>query len=101
MPNYAPMSKETHLARGSCCHRGCVYCPWYTPRQHTDIAIDPRIEHALRSGETVTIYSDRVSLVPSVTLQDRVTIVYRGYKPYLKLCPKLTTSPVATIATLM
>ena len=84
MSNYAPMSKETHLARGSCCftargeHSRCVYCPWYEPR-HRNLTVDPRIEHALRSGETVTIYSDRVSLVPSVTLQDRVTIVYRGY----------------------
>lgn len=78
MANYAPMSRETHLARGSCCRRGCVFCPWYVPREH-NMTVDPRIENALRSGETVTIYSDRVSLVPSVTLQDRVTIVYLGY----------------------
>ena len=84
MSNYAPMSKEVHLARGACCFKArgeksrCVYCPWYEPRHH-NLTVDPRIEHALRSGETVTIYSDRVSLVPSVTLQDRVTIVYRGY----------------------
>lgn len=80
MANYAPMSRETHLARGSCCHRGCVYCPWYVPNTHKT-EVDPRIEAALRSGETVTIYSDRMSLVPFLVLQDRVTIVYREYAP--------------------
>ena len=79
---YAPMPREVHLARGSCCFesRGeksrCVYCPWYVPH-HREMIVDPRIEAALRSGETVTIYSDRTSLVPSVTLLNRVTIIYR------------------------
>jgi hypothetical protein len=42
--------------------------------------IDPRIGQALKSGETMTIYSDRQSLVPSVTLLGRVTIIYKEFK---------------------
>ena len=76
------MSRQTHLARGTCCGNGCVYCPWYVPPAPREILVDPRIAEALKSGETITIYSDRVSLVPSITLQDRVTIIY---KPYIKL----------------
>ena len=77
--SYQPMSYESHLARGSCCHNGCVFCPWYVKPDRQVPPIDPRIEAALRSGETVTIYSDRMSLVPVVVLQDRVTIVYQPY----------------------
>jgi hypothetical protein len=44
------------------------------------MTIDPRIEQALKSGETVTIYSDRQSLVRSVTLLGRVTIIYRKFE---------------------
>ena len=73
---YAPMSRETHLDRGKCCTRGCVYCPWYVPKK-VHMEVDPRIEAALRSGETVTLYINRKSLVPSVTLLNRVTLIYQ------------------------
>lgn len=72
---YEPMSRECHLERGTCCGRGCVRCPWYVPKAH-DNYVDPRIAEALRSGETVTLQIQRKSLVPSVTLLNRVTLEY-------------------------
>lgn len=74
---YTPMTREQHLERGKCCGNGCVYCPWYTKPVRPWVEPDPRIVEALKSGETVTVYSDRKSLVPSVTLQGRVTVVYK------------------------
>ena len=84
MKEYAPMPREVHLERGTCCFesRGeksrCVYCPWYVPH-HREMIVDPRILNALTSGETIIIYSDRMSLVPMVVLQNRVTVVYKPY----------------------
>jgi hypothetical protein len=80
MANYVPMSREQLLANGNCCTNGCVHCPWRLPKIHEPINIDPRIEAALRSGETMTIHSDRMSLVPQLTIQN-LTIIYRKYEP--------------------
>jgi hypothetical protein len=76
---HQPISKEAHLKRGFCCQMGCIYCPWRKPIDHKPINVDAQIEAALRSGQTVSIESNRESLVPSVTLLGRVTINYRLY----------------------
>jgi hypothetical protein len=82
MGNYQPMTRETHVARGHCCKADppCFHCPYREIRKPPPMTIDPRIEQALKSGETMTIYSDRQSLVPSVTLLGRVTIIYKEFK---------------------
>jgi hypothetical protein len=72
------MSRQQHLDRGSCCERGCVHCPWRLPVNRPPIETDPRIEAALRSGEPTVIFSDRQSLVRSVTLQN-LTIIYKVF----------------------
>jgi hypothetical protein len=76
---YEPITREAHLARGTCCGNGCLMCPWYISNRPWVAPTDPRIEEALRSGETVTIYSELMSLVTKVVLQDRVTIIYKPY----------------------
>jgi hypothetical protein len=77
MANYEPMSAQQHLDRGYCCDMGCVYCPYRAPTVYREFTIDDRIETALKSGETVTIESDRYSLKPIVVLAGRVTIKYK------------------------
>lgn len=74
------MTSQQHLDRGSCCSRGCVYCPYRLPVVHKPLNIDPAIEAALRSGDAITIYSDRMSLVPIVKMQN-LTIIYKEYQP--------------------
>lgn len=76
---YQPMSREIHLARGSCCDSlpHCVFCPFRAPVAHRPMIVDERIEAALRSGETVTLYIDRTSLMPSLVLLNRVTLIYK------------------------
>jgi hypothetical protein len=44
------------------------------------IDIDDRIKHALMSGETATIYSNKKSLIPSVILAGRVKIIYQSFE---------------------
>lgn len=79
MADYQPMSREIHLARGSCCDSlpHCVFCPFQSLVVHRPTIVDERIEAALRSGETITLYINRTSLVPSLTLLDRVTLIYK------------------------
>jgi hypothetical protein len=72
------MSRQTHLDRGYCCNQGCVFCPWRLPVDHSKLAVDSRIEAALRSGEVTTIHSERMSLVPQLTIQN-LTIIYQPY----------------------
>jgi len=82
MADFLPMSREMLLAKGECCfeardrHSRCVRCPWAPAVVHRPLTIDPRIETALRSGEYITICSPRKSLVPSLTLLNRVKIIY-------------------------
>lgn len=86
MASYLPISAEVHIARGYCCfesrgnHSRCVFCPWHEKAEPPKFTPDPRILDALLSGETTTIYSEMRSLVPSVTLCDRVTIIYKSYQ---------------------
>jgi Family of unknown function (DUF5522) len=79
MPNYEPISRQDHLDRGYCCQMGCIYCPYRPPVVFEKTIIDLRIEAALRSGETVRIFSNRFSLVPIVLLANRVEIVYKNW----------------------
>lgn len=79
MANYQPMSRDTLLARGSCCNLGCFHCPYRPPSTHPPLNIDPEIESALRSGTPTTIYSNRMSLTPQLTIQN-VTIIYKKYE---------------------
>lgn len=78
--NYEPISREAHLARGTCCDNGCAFCPWRKPVVHRARPADPRILAALLSGETCTIYSDLQSLTTQIVLQGRITIVYKSWK---------------------
>jgi hypothetical protein len=86
MANYLPMSAEAHKQRGYCCyesrnqHSRCVNCPYYEKPKPPKFTPDPRILDALLSGETITIYSEMQSLVPSVTLCNRVTVLYNSTK---------------------
>jgi hypothetical protein len=87
MANYTPISREAHLERGYCCYESrsgqggkCVFCPWHQPKKFDPDPVDERITQALKSGETVTIHSNRMSLVPKVVLQERVTIIYQPYQ---------------------
>jgi hypothetical protein len=43
------------------------------------MTVDPRIEAAIRSGEVTTIESERMSLVPQLTIGN-LTIIYRKYE---------------------
>jgi hypothetical protein len=79
--DYQPMSKESLLARGCCFyvrgeHSRCYHCPWNVKPDTRDVNVDPRIAEALKSNDTITLYIDRVSLVPTVVLNDRVTLKY-------------------------
>ena len=80
MPNYEPMSRETHLARGHCCDMGCVYCPWRQPKLHDPMVVNPWIAIALNWSINVVIHSGRQSLVLELVLADRVKIIYREYE---------------------
>lgn len=53
-----------------------MFCPYRPKPTFAPLNIDPRIEAALRSGEDTVIYSDRMSLVPVVKMQN-LTIIYK------------------------
>jgi hypothetical protein len=84
--SYEPISYEAHLARGYCCydsrnqHSRCVFCPWRPTLVIPPMTVDPRILVALQSGVVTTIQSERMSLVPQLTIQN-LTIIYRKYEP--------------------
>ena len=82
---FEPMSREKLIANGRCCQYGCLNCPYgyeinYIKPKRPPFQIDTRIADALKSGEIVTIHSDRPSLVAEITLQNRVTIIYKAYR---------------------
>lgn len=79
---YEPMPMQVHLDRGYCCNSlpWCVFCPYRSKPIFEPLNIDPRIEAALRSGEETVIYSDRMSLIPIVKMQN-LTIIYKPYEP--------------------
>lgn len=85
MADYQPIAYEVHLARGYCCYnsRGqqsrCVFCPWAPIKIIPPMTVNPAILEALKSGVPTTIHSDRMSLVPELTIQN-VTIIYRKYE---------------------
>lgn len=76
--DYQPMSREIHQKRGYCCKSlpECVFCPWHQPNTRPIKVYNEEIVEALQSGEVRTIYIKSQSLVPTLTLLDRVTIVY-------------------------
>jgi hypothetical protein len=82
---YEPISYDAHLARGYCCydsrnqHSRCVFCPWAPIKPIPQMTIDPRILEAMRSGEVTTIQSERMSLVPQLTIGS-LTIIYKEYQ---------------------
>jgi hypothetical protein len=84
--SYEPISYQQHLVRGYCCyesrnqHSRCVFCPWMPIKPIPTMTVDRRIETALRSGEVTTIQSERMSLVPQLTIGN-LTIIYRKYEP--------------------
>jgi hypothetical protein len=86
MSNFTPISREALLIKGKCCfderdgHSRCYHCPYWVKPQPPVFEGDRRILDALLSGETVTIESDRFSLVSEVVLQNRVTIRYKVYQ---------------------
>lgn len=91
MPKYSPMPVEIHLARGHCCEADpqCKLCPyhgarqakkvWTRPRAATDPLLIDYIKRAA-SGEKLTYYSSKQSLVSSIVISENLTISYQLYK---------------------
>lgn len=83
--NYQPRTKEELLSQGACCYTPdrpgyCVNCPWLYKVKYDRVEnmnLNQLIKFGLESGLKLTIGSPMTSLVPSLVLQDRLTVVYR------------------------
>jgi len=75
---YEPMSRDTHLARGYCCDSipHCVFCPYREKPQLNYIYPWHELIEALKADKSTTIYTTKKSLVDTVTLMNKVTIIY-------------------------
>jgi hypothetical protein len=81
MADYQPIPRSVHEQRGYCCKADphCVHCPYQPVKTIREMTVDPRILEALKSGVSTTIHSDRMSMVPELTIQN-VTIIYKQYQ---------------------